>query len=667
MKYHTVAPATALLFCLSAGLAFAATPDKPLERQAGQIAQDQFWSMAGGEFKLRFNADLLEIYGIGLDAPAPTPGQVPAESEFFALQISGTEGLQFNAPKGGFDRFVGGLIKVDGGFSLRLPDGSVLDYEGFQLRADPQNPARLDVIGKDGRAWLYVNHLMYKLVDDYTGLYVRSADLRASAALAARASVPELADAYVAEIKLRANIVTRPSNYQVYEVEGAACPAFHGTPFDGGGIYEADVRMENYSMSFMRCRTSAGANGCDGAGADDGDVVFAPSSTLRNTNAPNGADVSWYEKFSTSPYNYPYPGNDQHPYLIWNAYRIADGQLEQIGASGVKHAFLTTNGGCSDGCNHPNLLGSNCGDTYGTGNNDASQDLGPRSELIAATGYFGRCGSIFDTNCDGSENSSGNGSYGSRMIIKESQMLVPSAQFYSESWYVVQDDVNIYNTMAHRTMTPAPGGSGWTPGSQGAFALGPVINAWVDPAADPARNIELAGEEGHTRIAVKVKELASCPAESGLTGTCYRYDYAVNNFDFSRAETEGTPPNLRVLDNRGFASFTLPLDPASSYVDPDGHFADIDVNAANNWTAAVGESDVTWTAPAGNELNWGLLFRFTVITNQAPDSERTGTTRLGVAAVGDPAEYSGDMMIPSVPPKEPNDIIFVDGFEVPTI
>jgi hypothetical protein len=53
--------------------------------------------------------------------------------------------------------------------------------------------------------------------------------------------------------------------------------------------------------------------------------------------------VPWYSKFSGSfpPYN-----NDQHPFLVWNMYRVANGAIQQIGASGMKHAFLTINSNC---------------------------------------------------------------------------------------------------------------------------------------------------------------------------------------------------------------------------------------------------------------------------------------------------------------------------------
>ena len=211
--------------------------------------------------------------------------------------------------------------------------------------------------------------------------------------------------------------------------------------------------------------------------------MFTPSSTLRNSNKPNTADIPGTRN-SPEPTVWAtrIPNADQHPYLIWNLYRISDGQLEQIAASGVKHAWLTTNGGCSSPFGG-HMLSPNCQDTYGVGNNDAYDDLGPRSEIDPAGGWFGRCGSIFDSNCDGVSNPVSSNGFRDRLIVRESQLQVPGAVYYSDSWYIVQDDIDIYNTMMHRTMQPVGGASSWTPGSQGVAILGPMINTWVDPQA----------------------------------------------------------------------------------------------------------------------------------------------------------------------------------------
>jgi hypothetical protein len=618
----------ALLGGVAVGIpaATAATPDQPLEYADG-VVEEQFWRIDGGELLLRFNDDLLDLFGISVAWSAEA--RRANEPGFHAFAVRRGPGLQFNAPQGGFDRFVGGSLQVVGGADLVLPDGQRIALRDFTLRVDHDNPMRLQLVDSGGEPWLYVNHLMYKLIDDERGFFVRSADLRASPALAFRLGAPELADAYVGEIKLASPVVARSAGV-ASELLCHGGPQFHGM-VSAAGMHRADVLMESYSMSFSRCRRSDGLGGCDGAGPDDGEVVFTPSSTLRNSNLPTTADVPWYQKFTTSPYAYPYPGNDQHPYLIWNLYRIADGQLEQIGASGVKHAFLTINTGCAaDACTGSgHILGRNCGDTYGTGNNDNSNDLGPRHELIPATGEWGRCGSIFDPDCNGSPNASGNTSYDQRLVVRESQMQVPGAQFFSESWYIVQDDIDIYNTMAHRSMAPVAGGSGWTPGAQGAFLLGPVINSWVDPQAFPARNVGYQSALGNARVAVRVKPLDACPPGSGLSAPCYRWDYAANNFDWTNAQKSGTPPNLRVSDNRGFVRFSLDVGAgAPVYLEPGGHFADIDTDASNDWQAVRNGDRITWQAPAGNSLDWGLLYRFSLVTTLAPDDGYLGTATL---------------------------------------
>jgi len=639
---------TACLAVLFSLPLLAATPDEPVPIPSS--APEQHWRVDGGTLSLRFNDEFLDLFGISQQIENRGRG---AHLGYVQLGVWSEEGLRFNAPEGSFDRFLGGSLQLEGGPVLQLPGGDRIDLRDGMFRVAPDNPMRLELVDADGAAWLYLNHLMYKILRN-EAFIVRSADLRASARLAERVGAPALADAYVGEVRMELGVVEHGGDWRSTLL--CADPNFHGEPTGSGtDTYAADVLMENYSMSFSRCRRSNGTNGCDGAGPDDGEVVFTPSSTLRNSNRSNTADVPWYEKFTTSPYDYPYPGNDQHPYLIWNLYRIVDDQLEQIGASGVKHAFLTINSGCASGActGGGHILGRNCGDTYGTGNNDSNSDLGPRHEVIPSTGQFGRCGSIFDPDCDGTENGNGNTSYSQRLVVRESQLLVLGAQFYSESWYIVQEDIDIYNTMAHRTMAPQAGGGGWIPGAQGPFRLGPVIDTWVDPAAFPARNVSHHSQRGHAKVAVKVKQLPACPAGSGLSGTCYRWDYVVANFDWSDSVTSGTPPDLKVEKNQGFGAFSVQVPGATSvFLEPGGHFADIDTNPANNWSASIQPGRVQWQAPDGNSLDWGLLFRFSLIATRGADDTMVGTATL--TSAGDPlVTPSVNIMVPGLnsPPE----------------
>jgi hypothetical protein len=647
----------------------AATPDQPLDSPATGMKGSEQWLVNGGEFKIRFNRDLLAAKGVRALGAKPTQGQNPEDEDFAVFPLVPKQGLQFNAPEGGFDRFTGGELGIAGGFGLKLPNGQKLSFRNAKLRHNQDQPMRLELVSDDGEAWLYLNHLMYKMIQDDTGFFVRSADLRASASLAFKIGRPELADEYIGEVKMLANVVQRPFGYKPMDAKAAlACPDFHGTG-PAGNPFQADVLMESYSMSVSRCRSSDGSGVCDGpAGSNDGDVVFTPSSTLRNSNKVNTADVPWYQKFTTSPHNYPYPLNDQHPYLIWNMYRIVDGQLEQVGASGVKHAFLTTNTGCASGActGNGHILGKNCGDTYGTGNNDSSSSLGPRSELVPATGQWARCNSIYDdgipfspTNlaCDGNQDSSGNTEYMQRMVVKESRLVAAPApavtQFYSESWYIVQDDINIYNTMAHRSMTPNGAAGSWSPGTQGSFVLGPVLNTWVDPNTQATQNVDISSAEGHTRIAVKVRTLDACPLASGFSGTCYRYDYVVDNFDFARVQFMPPPNdkglNLGLVSSQGYSAFKLRIgSQVPVWLDPSAHFADIDTDTGNNWVAAQGSDSIAWTAPASNQLKWGTLYRFSFVTTAAPDPAFTLNAQLAVTVDEPGFEFTKRIMVPNV-------------------
>jgi hypothetical protein len=321
------------------------------------------------------------------------------------------------------------------------------------------------------------------------------------------------------------------------------------------------------------------------------------------------ADIPWYSKFTG---NFPPYNNDQHPYLIWNLYRLnTDGSIDQIGRSGVKHAFLTLNTACLDDPGDSHILGRGCSDVYAVSNNDSSNALGPRSEIIAATNQWGRCGSIYDTNCDGIANASGNGVYDQRLVVRESQFsgaAQTGATYLFESWYLAREDVNILNSMGTKRATFTRT-TVWSVGGNDQYRLGPAIDRWVDPAAPGpnAATVQVATAEGHVKVAVKATDLG---------GGRWRYDYAAMNLDFARARTEGAEPNLRVTSNLGFDNFSVPVGSATV---TDLVFSDGDLDAQNDWVGSIRDGRVYWTsASRGNALNWGTLFRFSFIVNQAP-------------------------------------------------
>ncbi len=403
--------ASSALFSVALLVQPAVAADAVSTSSAAQATQSsQLWSAWGGTVGMRWNRELAA--DIGLRFAQPT-GRLPESSarqhELFPLRQAGS--IDFRVSNGNLQSFVGGSLQARGGYVLKTRGGDI-DLTDFRLRTRADDPLVLDLVGADGKAWFYIDRLMYELIDDNRVLAVRTMDVRISPELADRLGHPDMARWAIADMEMTTQVLRQGSGA---EPKGGTVFDWAGTPVPGhpGEVFEADLFMKTFSVQYSRC------NGCTGT-SSTGQVVFTPSSTLQN-NVNNGtavatipgdplgtstalwtADIPWYSKFSGT---FPPYDNDQHPFLIWNMYRFnPDGSIDQIGRSGVKHAFLTTNQGCAAGHGtNPHILGRQCSDTYGTGNNDSNNDLGPRSEIIPATNQWGRCGSIYDTNCDGSQ------------------------------------------------------------------------------------------------------------------------------------------------------------------------------------------------------------------------------------------------------------------------
>ncbi len=608
---------------------------------APAAAKAQTWSAWGGTVGIRWNRDLAGDLGLKIGAAQARHAELSGlEHELFDLQSVGS--LDFEVRGGNLRGFVGGSLQARGGHVLDAASGRI-DLTNFRLVPRAQQaagtPPVLDLVSADGAAWFYIDRLMYELIDGKRRLAVRTMDVRITPELARRLGAPEAAGMAIADMEMTTDVQRQGADDAPLLLGSTK---WHGTPVPGvpGATYQADLFMTTFDAQYSRC------SGCTGAGGN-GSVVFTPSSTLRN-NRNNGtpiavvpgdprgtssalytADIPWYQKFSGNfaPYN-----NDQHPYLIWNLYRLnADGTMDQIGRSGVKHAFLTLNTACDDDPFDSHILGRGCADVYSVGNNDSNQSLGPRSEIIPFTNQWGRCGSIYDTNCDGFQNSSTNTSFDQRLVVRESQFSGPEhagATYLFESWYLARQDIDILNSMGTKRVTFSRPGTVWVVGGNDQYKLGPAIDRWVDPAAPGpnASSVQISTAEGQVKVASKVTDLG---------GGRWRYDYAVMNLDFSRAITEGAEPNLRVLSNQGFNGLAVPAGAATI---TDLKFSDGDVDPTNDWTASISGGNVFWVAPAGNSLNWGTMFRFSFIANRAPGRN---SFQLSIAGSGSPKVLKG--------------------------
>lgn len=423
-------------------------------------------------------------------------------------------------------------------------------------------------------------------------------------------------------------------------------PVWQGAP---GAVTDVAMISLGSSATMWGC-----VGGCTGS-SETARVYYAPNATLQNVGT---ADVPWWDWLgggNSAPMP-PY-ANRQHPLLVWNLYRIdAQGRLSQIGRSGVKHAWYSTNQTC--GCSGGNILwgapnSSNqqgCTDTYSAGNNNESRRLGPRSEIVPKNAVWGRCGSVWDPDCDGQTVDPAMGPPAHRMLVRESDLapaLNPAAEYWLEAWYVVRDDAVANNNFRHaRGQTSFSSGS-WSNLSlvAGTQQPGPVLSTWVAQAPPGTRVLdrELATNEGRVRLAVRA---------SPLGDGRWRYDYALMNLDFARARTEGSEPSLRVLHNRGFDRILLEI-PAALAIES-SEWSD-GAGLLTPW-AGVREGDrFGWVATeAAASLTWGTLLRLSIV---APAAPVTASAELRIQEAGAPAA----LVLETLAPAD----LFQDGFEAP--
>lgn len=601
------------------------------------------WAVGGGELRFEPYPHLLAGMELSLTG---------AEGHVYRFDPGAT--LRFEAPDGLFARFTGGALVADVNLTLTR-QGRTLEVAQLRLLPEDGEGLLLRLVDDAGREIFAVGNAHYLLSADSTAFSIRSANLLLGADAARLLGIPEVAREFVGRVRLNTPVQSTGVGLEAREQRGFCSGVqlnWHGTPLPPpnpqGLTYQTDVLLEDTGAMFnLRCV------GCDGPGALDGTAKFAPDAYLRNSDTDTSADVPWYTKFvgqlGGSPPFAPQPpyNNDQHPFLVFNLYRQdADGRFEQIAESALKHAFLTINTGCTFTCPSNNILFRRCADVYTKESNDTPSDLGPKAELIPHRGIWGRCGSIYDPNCDGVEDAPGYDDMTHRLLVGEHAIdpgRNPGARYFFSSFYIVRDDINIDNTMGWREIVPTwlSAAQRWQMNQPGAFSNGSALDAWVPVGTVAADRVHrrLTTPEGEVRVAVRVQPLA---------GGRFRYDYAVQNLTFSRAVTQGAEPNLRVLRNLGFSAFLVPGGGSNPTM------ADTDRDAGNTWTAATTPEGLRWSAPVGNTLDWGRLYRFSVESSRPPES---GTVTLEVAEPGSPARYTATVLVPG------NDSILADGFE----
>jgi len=591
------------------------------------------WQADGGAMNLLFFYERLESYGIQVNGTGEFDKDNWTENSF-VMPIKAIGGLSLKVPYGNLIGIDYGVLHLTGQFNWSYK-GQTINFSGLSLKASDKNKQASDVVGFElvndqGEVFFYFDHVHATLDKKNQYLYLKNMDVSISPLLANKLGEDHLSGLTIGQAHIQSNLTLPLDGYtDINSVAGGSCtgrPLWPGEPRPSdGNPAEVDVYLTGMNAQQQR-------------NLNNGYIVVTPSAELRNgianptlTQSQDMADVTWYSKFSGTfdPYQ-----NAQHPFLVWNMYREIDGRFEQIGVSGVKHAFLTINVSCDINCGNNHILWPGCEDVYGTGNNDSGSDLGPRDGVEAFQGLWTESPSFFDPDGDGSHVNSSNGTDENRMVVAESDLGVAGATYSISAWYLVRDDINIFNTMGYKAYNLQQSGSNWFFQAQSALANGPASDQYVAPnsfdlSAGTASIRKLISGLGHITLAVKVND---------LTNGQYRYNYMIENHDYD--------PKI--------ASVSFPLTDSASLTD--WVFADVDESAANDWIVTRDNNVMTIQSTAGNEIDWGILYSFSFTTNAAPQA--------GNVVVKSSSGVSRPVNSALITPGGLSDLIFADGFEI---
>lgn len=602
--------------------------------------------IAGGEAALGFDPDKLAALGLRI-----------AEMREARQHEAGSPGRRhhrgvFAARDGDLDvRVEAGAVVALGAGGLRYAGGPVfahaggrVDLAGFALRASAAAPLDLELVDAAGTVWFTADHAHEGFEDAPVRAFaMRAMNLRLSPHFARVLGQPGRAHEVLGSLAFRA-----PVQGEGTAEAGRACSA----PWPGPGLH-SDIALIRSNLSGFwdsvyapRCGLPPLPDGgaCT-AQRDDGVLVIGADASLRNVGE---TAIAWHAHFSG---NHPPYGNDQHPVLFWNLYRIGkDGRIRQVGASGAKHAFYSVNRNC--GCAGGNVFWPGCDDIYSFASNDnggGGQNLAPRAEIIPHGVRWARCGSTWDADCDGRMDPGGGARdlYRHRLQVRERDLLPPladGAEYLFEYGYLVRDDADLYNSMGYRRILPRKSGANWSVQLVDAvaphfdFFPGPVLNRWVDPAlpAAHAANREVATPQGRARVAARAVDLGDGR---------WRYEYALMNLDYARVQVDPAhprEPDLRLLAQRGFARFVLHLPEGVSASDM--RSAGMGDEDGDGWRATQHGMTLAWTAPShANTLEWGMLRHFEFVAAVAPGLVEG---RIVGAAMPDAPEQAYALQIP---------------------
>jgi len=268
-----------------------------------------------------------------------------------------------------------------------------------------------------------------------------------------------------------------------------------------------------------------------------------------------------------------FSNSNQHPVIATNMFRLKNGRFEHIGQSWLKHGFFAlSNTLCHTDCQATDgmHLGVHCSDPYSAALNGTQNNLGPKSQVDANSGFFPYppTGPPYS------------GILARRLQVKNSD-LDPAqnggGQYFVEGQYVASDDSaagNQNNNASYRPITVDTDGSSWFIDLVGTTRRTlPAVRAWNEADATVRITDFQVSGEGLFVVGAKVSDLGSGQ---------WHYEYAVQNLN----------------SHRSAKSFSVPFDPTGVVTNIGFH--DVDYHSGEpysgaDWTATVSNGVITWT------------------------------------------------------------------------
>lgn len=546
---------------------------------ASVASAEEIWQvMGGGSTTITLLRALSRDVGAPITAvheTAKPQNDMEAPSGF---AVATTSDYKFRVRQTYHREIIGGSIRQLGGFTISV-NGKDYKIEGFDVSAK-------GIIGSDGyyvKSAAFGDMPLFELshcqigFDSRTGaLMIGYADMTMTSEFAKFVGKPSLTGQLFGSITIQATAT---------KISGTDRPA--GPGGGGGTDISTDVRLEDLSGFSYQGHTGTYPTGRAG---------FAMSTTSCNVSATQGID--WFSANSGSA-----PMDTRHPYILQNLYRLSNGRFEQIGMAWAKHGFFATNatscagGSCAGGGG--STLKPKCTDTYGVGNNNDRNWLGPREEINPTLGTWNNMNSFFANysgNVWNSSHGSGWDAIQHRLEVNDADMTNASGtdQFFYEGYYVCKDDVDLYNNIGSRRCTLSWTGSSWNVSTADAEIFGAAVQTRWPGSTNAIANPRT---DGDNIVAVKVTDNGN--------GT-WHYEYAVYNHSCDRAINE----------------FAVPIQIGASVTNFGFH--DLDTNAANDWLVSLTNGEVRFVGPSystdpnGNALRYGRLFNFRFDSNAPP-------------------------------------------------